>query len=186
MSTANSAVAEIFAFFASRKGGNFISRPAPALRNGWCRGEASEQPSALRANGWDFKFIDHFFNRKSIRADFNGIGRRPKRTDRAASIFTIAALLGSQAGKLAFEVSLNTHSVDLSMDLAALATLAADTGLTVQADAWDAPRGGHHVSGTLSFPSSVDGKEILDGAAKLTLTIKDVDVPERTFAWDLR
>lgn len=94
--------------------------------------------------------------------------------------------LGSQAGKLAFEVALNTHSVDLSMDLATLSTLTTDTGLTVQADVWDAPRGGHHVSGTLSFPSSVDGKEILDGATKLTLTIKDVDAPERTFAWDLR
>jgi hypothetical protein len=94
--------------------------------------------------------------------------------------------LGSQAGKLTFEVALNTHSVDLNMDLATLSTLTTDTGLTVQADVWDAPRGGHHVSGTLSFPSSVDGKEILDGAAKLTLTIKDVDAPERTFAWDLR
>ena len=94
--------------------------------------------------------------------------------------------LGSQAVKLTFEVALNTHSVDLSMDLAALATLSTDTGLTVQADVWDAPRGGHHVSGTLSFPSSVDGKAILDGATKLTLTIKDVDAPLRTFAWDLK
>ena len=94
--------------------------------------------------------------------------------------------LGSQPEKLSFDVALNTHSVDLSMDLAALATLTTDTGLTVQASAWDAPRGGHHVSGTLSFPSSVDGKAILDGATKLTLTLKDVDAPERTFAWDLR
>ena len=94
--------------------------------------------------------------------------------------------LGSQAEKLTFEVSLNTHSVDLSMDLAALSTLTTDTGLTVQPDVWDAPIGGHHVSGTLSFPSNVEGKPLLEGASKLTLVIKDVDAPQRTFTWDLK
>ncbi len=94
--------------------------------------------------------------------------------------------LADQENELKFEVALETHSVDLSMDLAALATLTTDTGLTVQAILWDAPRGGHHVSGSLSFPASVDGKAILDGASKLTLIIKDVDAPERTFTWDLK
>jgi len=94
--------------------------------------------------------------------------------------------LADQDQQLKFEVALETHSVDLSMDLAALATLTTDTGLTVQAILWDAPRGGHHVSGTLSFPSSVEGKGILDGASKLTLLIKGVDAPERAFAWDLK
>jgi len=94
--------------------------------------------------------------------------------------------LDEQAQELLFEVALETHSVDLSMDLAALATLTTDTDFTVQADRWDAPRGGHHVSGTLSFPASLDGKAILTGATQLTLTIRDVDVPERIFAWDLR
>jgi hypothetical protein len=95
--------------------------------------------------------------------------------------------LGSQEGKLKFEVTLDTHSVDLSMNLAALSSLSTDTGLAVQAEAWDAPQGGHHVSGTLTFPASTaDGKVILDGASKLTLVIKDVDAPERTFTWDLK
>ena len=72
------------------------------------------------------------------------------------------------------------------MDLANLATLTTDSGRTVQATLWDAPRGGHHVSGTLSFPASVDGKALLDGVTKLTLTIKDVDAPQRAFTWDLQ
>lgn len=42
-----------------------------------------------------------------------------------------------------FQVAMNTHSVDLSMDLAALATLSTDTGYTVQAVLWEAPAGGH-------------------------------------------
>lgn len=94
--------------------------------------------------------------------------------------------LNSSPDTLSFEVSLDTHSIDLSMDLAALATLTTDTGMSVQAVGWDAPLGGHHVSGTLSFPASVESKPILEGASKLTLTIKDVDVPERIFAWDLK
>ena len=94
--------------------------------------------------------------------------------------------LNSSADKLSFEVTLDTHSIDLSMDLAALATLTTDTGMSVQAIVWDAPLGGHHVSGTLSFPASVESKPILDGASKLTLIIKGVDAPERIFAWDLK
>jgi hypothetical protein len=93
--------------------------------------------------------------------------------------------LNSSPDTLSFEVTLDTHSIDLSMDLAALATLMTDIGQSVQATLWNAPLGGHHVSGTLSFPASIDGKPILDSAVKLTLIIKDVDAPERTFAWDL-
>ena len=94
--------------------------------------------------------------------------------------------LNSSQDTLKFEVTLDTHSIDLSMDLAALATLTTDTGQSVPAAVWDTPLGGHHVSGTLSFPSKVDGKALLDGASKLTLIIKDVDSPERVFAWDLK
>ena len=84
-----------------------------------------------------------------------------------------------------FEINLTTHSVDLSMDLATLATLTTNDGRTVQATLWDAPRGGHHVSGKLSFPASIDGNELLSGATKLMLTIRDVDAPQRVFTWNL-
>lgn len=94
--------------------------------------------------------------------------------------------LNSTQDTLNFEVSMDTHSIDLSMDLAALATLSTDTGMTVQAARWDAQLGGHHVSGTLSFPSRVEGKTMLDDASKLTLIIKDVDASERVFTWDMQ
>jgi hypothetical protein len=92
--------------------------------------------------------------------------------------------LRNPGNALVFEISMSTHSVELSMDLASLATLTTDNGRTVQATVWNAPRGGHHVSGTLSFPAIVDGTPILDGATKLTLTIKDVDAQERVFTWE--
>ena len=93
--------------------------------------------------------------------------------------------LDDPGGTLQFDVSMNTHSVDLSMDLATLATLTTDAGITVQASLWDGPQGGHHVEGKLTFPASQNGKSILDGAKQLTLTIKNVDVPERVFTWKL-
>jgi hypothetical protein len=89
------------------------------------------------------------------------------------------------AGTLDFQVMLDTHSVDLSMDLTRLAMLTTDNGRTVEPTLWDAPQGGHHVSGVLSFPAEVEGVPLLDGSSRLTLTLNDVDVPERIFVWDL-
>lgn len=94
--------------------------------------------------------------------------------------------LDNPSGRLEFDVVMDTHSVDLNMDLAPLATLTTDTGITVQATLWDAPRGGHHVAGKLIFPATNDGMAILDGAGKLTLTIVSVDAPSRVFEWDLK
>ncbi len=87
---------------------------------------------------------------------------------------------------LDFNVAMNTHSVDLSMDLSKLATLTTDTGISVQANRWDAPGGGHHASGTLSFPATKDAKSILSGASKISITIVNVDAPSRTFEWQLQ
>lgn len=85
---------------------------------------------------------------------------------------------------LDFEIVLNTHSIDLSMNLATLATLTTDTGKVIQAISWDAPLGGHHVSGTLSFPAEVEGNPVLEGVSQVTLTIVNVDAPERIFTWE--
>ena len=94
--------------------------------------------------------------------------------------------LDNPSDQLEFDISMNTHSIDLGMDLATLATLTTDTGITLQATLWDAPRGGHHVSGRLIFPALKDDKSILEGATKLTLTIVNVDAPSRVFEWDLK
>ena len=102
----------------------------------------------------------------------------------AVAIEITPVKLNNPGSGLDFDVRMNTHSVDLSMNLAELATLSTDTGKTVQATKWDAPASGHHVSGRLSFPSSVDGAPLLDGVKKLTLTLKNVDVPERVFVWE--
>ncbi len=92
----------------------------------------------------------------------------------------------ADAVTLDFDVAMNTHSVDLSMDLTQLATLTTDAGVTVQATKWEATPGGHHVSGKLIFPATKDGKGVLEGASKLTLTILNVDASSRVFEWQLK
>lgn len=100
--------------------------------------------------------------------------------------FVITPLnLKAPAGTFDFDVSMNTHSVDLGWDLAAQSMLATDTGREVGGQSWPVG-GGHHYNATLSFPATTAaGLALLDGAASLTLTIRDTDVPERVFTWDL-
>lgn len=86
---------------------------------------------------------------------------------------------------LKFDISMETHSVELDMDLTTLSTLTTDTGISLSTSKWDGPQGGHHVEGTLSFPATQDGKSILEGAKQLTLTITGIDNATRIFTWDL-
>jgi len=108
------------------------------------------------------------------------------RTDQqgAVEIAMLPVNLNHPQDTLDFQVSLNTHSVDLSMDLAALALLRTDSGVEVKASAWTGPSGGHHVSGILSFPSVVDGEGVLEGATVLELAVMNLDAPERVFVWE--
>lgn len=93
--------------------------------------------------------------------------------------------LDTAATSLDFEVAMDTHSVDLSMDLSELAILTTDNGRSVEAVGWDAVPGGHHVSGQLSFPALLDGTPLLENASSLTLSIREIDVPTRIFTWTL-
>jgi hypothetical protein len=116
-----------------------------------------------------------------------GNGEMTRTDEQGAVVIEVTPInLGTSADQLEFDVSMNTHSFDLSMDLATLATLTTDTSITIQPTLWDAPGGGHHVSGKLIFPSMKGGKSILEGASKLTLTIINVDAPSRLFEWELK
>ena len=117
----------------------------------------------------------------------SGNGELSRLDEQGAVVFEVTPLnLGTPADTLDFDVAMNTHSVDLGMDLAALSTLSTDNGVVVQASKWDAVPGGHHVEGTLIFPSAQDGTSILEGASKLTLTIVDVEAPSRVFEWEMQ
>ncbi len=87
--------------------------------------------------------------------------------------------LDASSGTLDFDVSMNTHSVDLGFDLAKMAVLKTDTGAQIAPSAYQGGSG-HHVRGMLSFPAAPAA-----GARTLTVVITNVaGVAERTFTWE--
>jgi hypothetical protein len=100
---------------------------------------------------------------------------------------TVKVTWAGPTSGLVFRVALDTHSVDLDQyDLRVLAVLRVGPGTDVRPSAWDAPKGGHHREGTLTFPAQgPDGKNLLgQDVREITLMIRDVaGVPERTFRW---
>lgn len=78
-----------------------------------------------------------------------------------------------------FDVSFNTHTRDLSMDMLKITTLTDSAGKMFTPLSWDGPaEGGHHISGKLIFPP------LADPDAGFTLTLRNIgDIPERTFEW---
>ena len=79
-----------------------------------------------------------------------------------------------------FAVRLNTHSGDLGQDLKQVAELRDDQGNSYTPVRWEgSPPGGHHRSGTLTFPP------LQQSAKAVTLIIRDVRAPERSFGWQL-
>ena len=93
---------------------------------------------------------------------------------------------GKEAGPV-FRVVMDTHAVDLDgYDLRQLAVLRVADGREVRPSGWDAPKGGHHREGALTFPPTLaDGSPTLGpSAGTMELVIRDVaGVPERTFRW---
>lgn len=82
---------------------------------------------------------------------------------------------------LAFDVVMNTHSVDLGADMTQITILRDDAGKEYKPTAWEGPGGGgHHREGTLTF-AALAGKPkyvelVIKGLAK---------VNERVFKWEL-
>ncbi len=110
------------------------------------------------------------------------------RTNEGGQITIKVTWQGKQAGPV-FLVEMDTHAVDLDgYDLRQLAILRTDQGQQVQPSAWNAPAGGHHRSGTLSFPTTTaSGKPIIGPTTRtMTLTLRNVgSVTERVFTWTL-
>jgi uncharacterized protein (DUF305 family) len=88
--------------------------------------------------------------------------------------------------KLEFEVKLETHTGSLEEDLSELAMLRAGDA-EVAASVWNAPSGGHHIVGILSFPAvDENGEPILAGATEVSLIFSDLaGAGEQVLTWDL-
>lgn len=96
-----------------------------------------------------------------------------------------AELVGTSVNSLSVRVVMNTHSVALDRyDLKKLAELRDDSGNRFQPTGWDAPAGGHHRQGSLTFPIPDSLRQ--GNATYLELVIRDVaGVKERVLRWEL-
>ena len=99
---------------------------------------------------------------------------------------TITATWQDPAPGPAFTIVMDTHAVDLDgYDLTQLAVLRVDNGPELTPVSWDAPAGGHHREGTLTFPAEQGGKPIIDVTTRaVELVVRDVaGVPVRVLTW---
>jgi Spy/CpxP family protein refolding chaperone len=123
-----------------------------------------------------------------------GNPQNPTQEDTQGAVTVSATLLTPDKpradGKLAVQVKLETHTVDLDpYHLETLALLRDAQGREVQAVGLESPSGsGHHREGILTFPSmDASGKPLLGPEANsLTLLLRGIGgVQERSFRWQL-
>jgi len=155
----------------------FITATLPPTKTPW---PASNTPSVTPTPTTDSSIFAQLFPGSNVNSELTRIDQQGEVVVQVTPIN-----LDMPGDTLDFEISLETHSVELNMNLVNHATLITDTRIVVQPIGWDGPIGGHHVSGTLTFPVSVDGGFILDGVTELIMEIRDVDAELRTFEWIL-
>jgi hypothetical protein len=109
-------------------------------------------------------------------------------TNEDGQITIKATWQGRNAGPV-FAVEMDTHVVNLDgYDLKQLTALRTDQGQEIQPVSWNAPSGGHHRRGTLTFPATLaDGTPLIGlNTRSIDLIIRNVgDIPERVFRWTL-
>lgn len=117
----------------------------------------------------------------------NGLKRTSTGGNVTVDISWEKELTTSSDQTLRFKTVLDTHSFDLdTVDLSKQAVLRNDSGQEVRPERWDAPKGGHHRSGTLVFPATVAGAPLIGPQTKyIEVVVRDVaGVKERSLKWE--
>lgn len=78
----------------------------------------------------------------------------------------------------AFEIALNTHSVELEYNLTEIIKLTDNLGNTYEPLEWNGGSGGHHLRGEMTF------ERVRGDPSSLTLTISGIDGQTESFTWD--
>ena len=91
----------------------------------------------------------------------------------------------AEGGLLVFNVTMNTHSVNLDgYDLGELSVLRDDKGNEYQPVSWNPAGGGHHTQGTLTFPIPDSVKQ--GQAGYFEIVIRDIaGIEARVLKWEL-
>lgn len=90
-----------------------------------------------------------------------------------AGVTITAVYLGNNA----FEIKMDTHSGSMDYEMAKISYIRDGKGNILKPEKWDGGIGGHHFSGTLTFPK-------FDDSRGFELVIQDVaEVKERVLKW---
>lgn len=81
--------------------------------------------------------------------------------------------------EIVFELSLNTHSVELDYEYTSIASLQDNLGGNYKTLNWDGGENGHHIKGQLTFESLKDGLE------SVSLELSGIDNQTNIFTWEL-
>lgn len=84
-----------------------------------------------------------------------------------------------QGKDIVFEVSMNTHSVELNYDYTQIATLTDDRGNSYKPIKWTGGNSGHHLEGELIFAA------LPQNLKELTLILEGIDNKVESFIWQL-
>lgn len=81
--------------------------------------------------------------------------------------------------EMVFELSFNTHSVDLSYDFTKLIRAEDESGNVYGVTDWTGGNGGHHLRGTVELEA------LSNDAKKVILIVKGIDDAEAEYEWEL-
>lgn len=115
----------------------------------------------------------------------NGLSQTSKYTEQKDETgpvsVTVQPLTLADSGDWTFELTIQTHSVDLAMDIVESVVLIDSSGNEIKPTSWDGdPPGGHHRTGVITF----DSPELIPDA--VMMQVRNVaDVPVREFSWVL-
>jgi hypothetical protein len=104
------------------------------------------------------------------------------RSDTAGAVTVEVTPAGGTTATLIFDVTMNTHTVELDYDMTKIATLMDDQGRAYPVKSWNGAAGGHHREGSLTFeaPAGATPKS-------LQLNLAGIGgVPDRLFQWTVK
>jgi len=131
------------------------------------------------------RLIGLFFSLSAILLTATGVqaaSNLPAQSSREGGVSVQVTPTLVSGGTWEFEFSINTHSGDLSEDLAKAVVLVADGGAPHAPVAWEgAPPGGHHRKGVLRFKAITPQPQAID--LKLQ---RPGEASPRLFHWKLR
>jgi hypothetical protein len=100
---------------------------------------------------------------------------------------TLLNMADTAAESLDFQIVLETHSVDLTFDLATMTVLRAGEEELAPISWTPSAANGHHVTGTLSFPATTaDGASLHTEVPEVTMVISGLpNAEDVSFTWEL-